>query len=183
MKHTIYRLVAIVVCLCILFTFPAAAAEISQADARATLPYSYLATFEASANNARFTSRLFTMEATAVYDFLSSGSTKSFYITDLPSGAKYIGCWGNLYHSLASQSINYRMYAGYCYYNSTSLQYERVIRWEFRDGDPVGYSETKTAISSLNMNSYTKYYGFIKNDHPSGSTYVSGNVYFFCSDS
>ena len=182
MKHTILKIVAIVLCLSFLFALPAAANEISTADATAIQPEDHtVSADELRAVNSN--TLLFSMEAIAVYDFLSSGTGKSFYLSTLPSGTQYIGCWGMLDHSLASQSSNYRMYAGYCYYDDYSATYKRVIRWEFRDGDPVALTETKTAISSLNMNSYTRYYGFIKNDHPSGSTYVSGYVNFYALDS
>lgn len=123
---------------------------------------------------------VFPITAGKVYSFLASNKNdKKFTLnsTLVPSTATRMMLWGQLNHSIAEETVNYRIYYGICSYDRESEEYVSVYQQEARSG--VYFSPSFKIADELK--SGVTYYTYVKNDYPAGTTYVSGSLSLYYS--
>lgn len=123
---------------------------------------------------------LFSMHANAVYNMLTTLGVegKSFELK-FNTEIKTIRLSGTLYHSYAANSPNYSIKVGICYYDAQDNVYIPIASTHVTSGVTFTADQTVLDISHINFTRVYTCYGFIRNEYPQGTTYVSGDVNFY----
>ncbi len=124
---------------------------------------------------------LFSMSASQVTTFLHSNG--SFIPENLGSNVESIYFSGNVYSSNVANGGNCRVYVGIGYKSWRSGDFIEKYSIEIlKEDNGIYFGSDQTRRDISEFNSSTRYYAFIRNDHPTGgSVYVWGNVYVYSS--